>query len=237
METNPGNATGSEEVEAENAADGAGGTDPDGQAPSEENKQRERLAYLEGLVKTGAMLVGEALLEIQRDRLYRFDHGTFEAFVNARFGFSRSHAYRLIQLAETARAMSPIGDIADLTEAVSRELSRLVGQPGGAEKARQAYRQAQRAAWRAGESKVTAAHVRSVVQGRPLHGNEEKQVIRVLHALRRLRTGTPTTLSDETWERVRLELPDGIRTLRTLLHSAEARGRAGGPQAMPSSHD
>lgn len=70
--------------------------------------------------------VGTALADIRDGRLYRESHGTFEAYCEQRWGLSRSHAYRLMEAAETVGAMSPIGDTPQpATESQARELSGL----------------------------------------------------------------------------------------------------------------
>lgn len=86
-------------------------TAPD-QSPLAEAEQLE-LRQLEGAIRSGLktyIKVGEALGEIQRKRLYRFEHASFEDYCVSRWGFRRAHAYRLIKASKTARTLSPIGD-------------------------------------------------------------------------------------------------------------------------------
>jgi len=77
--------------------------------------EREELRRLEALVRRETVsfrLASTALLKIQRRKnLYRRSHGTFEAYCREKFGFSRAHAYRLIDAAETIERVSPMGDI------------------------------------------------------------------------------------------------------------------------------
>jgi N6-adenosine-specific RNA methylase IME4 len=83
----------------------------------------DRLAELEAVVERGLQTfveVGLALAEIRDSRLYRESHGTFEAYLDERWGMSRGHGYRLIDGAQVAELVSPIGDIAN--EAQAREL-------------------------------------------------------------------------------------------------------------------
>jgi len=56
--------------------------------------------------------VGEALLEIREQKLYRADYETFDEFCESEYGFKRAHAYRLIEFADVKASvqMSPIGD-------------------------------------------------------------------------------------------------------------------------------
>jgi hypothetical protein len=70
--------------------------------------------------------VGNALLEIKTEHLYRSDYDTFEDYCKERWGFQRAHAYRLIEAAKVVENLSPIGDIAKpATESQARALSSL----------------------------------------------------------------------------------------------------------------
>ncbi|HZL06083.1 MAG TPA: DNA N-6-adenine-methyltransferase [Coriobacteriia bacterium] len=65
--------------------------------------------------------VGQALLRIRDERLYRESHKTFEAYCRERWGMNRAHAYRQIEAAKIAGVLSPIGDT-PASESVAREL-------------------------------------------------------------------------------------------------------------------
>ncbi len=54
--------------------------------------------------------VGRALATIQKNKLYRAEHGTFEAYCRTRWQYAKSQAYRLIGAAEVVDRLSPIGD-------------------------------------------------------------------------------------------------------------------------------
>lgn len=54
--------------------------------------------------------VGKALATIQKQRLYREHHKTFEAYCRERWQYGKSHAHRLIGAAEVVETLSPIGD-------------------------------------------------------------------------------------------------------------------------------
>lgn len=85
-----------------------------------------RLAELEQTVRAGMKTfveVGTALLEIRDSRLYRGEHGTFEAYCQAAFGFSRRRGNQLIQAAEVG-TMVPIDN-----ERQARELVPLLDEP------------------------------------------------------------------------------------------------------------
>ena len=99
--------------------------------------------------------VGQALLTIRDQRLYRQDYATFEDYCRERWGLTHRHANRLIQAAEVVENVGPIGPI-PLTESQARPLTRLAPSE-------------QRAAWReavttAPPGKLTAAHVQAVVR-------------------------------------------------------------------------
>jgi hypothetical protein len=100
--------------------------------------------------------VGQALLAIRDERLYRQTHATFEAYCRERWGMSRPRAYQLIEAAEVTTHLSTIVDTLPATEAQARPLTGLAPDD-------------QRAAWQdavatAPNGKVTAAHVAAVVR-------------------------------------------------------------------------
>ena len=75
-------------------------------------EESKRLIALEKTIEKneGAMLeTAQALRAIKSEKLYRADYGTFEAYCNQRWDFSRQHGYRLIAFATEAE-MSPTGD-------------------------------------------------------------------------------------------------------------------------------
>ncbi len=55
--------------------------------------------------------VGDALLTIRDNRLYRQTHSTFEKYCRERWGLKRQRAYELIGAYEVVDAMSEISDI------------------------------------------------------------------------------------------------------------------------------
>lgn len=87
----------------------------------------QRLGELEQVVETGLTVfvkVGNALLEIRDSRLYRQQFPTFEAYCRERWGMSRFYAHRIIDAAEVANNLLPIGNI-PATESQARPLTRL----------------------------------------------------------------------------------------------------------------
>ena len=54
--------------------------------------------------------MGNALATIQRERLYRETHATFEQYCQEKWDVGRQHAYRLIDAAGVVKDLSPNGD-------------------------------------------------------------------------------------------------------------------------------
>lgn len=75
--------------------------------------ERKKLKSLEEVVERGVesfLATGSALKEIRDERLYREDHKTFESYVKSKWGFDRTHAYRLIESSDIKKDLSPVGD-------------------------------------------------------------------------------------------------------------------------------
>lgn len=68
--------------------------------------------------------VGNALLRIRNERLYRAEFGTFQEYCEARWQMSRGHAHRMIEAAGVAENLSPIGD-KPVSESITRSLAPL----------------------------------------------------------------------------------------------------------------
>lgn len=76
-------------------------------------EEKQELGRCEKVIKRGwdtFVDVGKALATIQRSRLYRDKHQTFEAYCRVRWQYGKSHAHRLIGAAEVVEHLSPIGD-------------------------------------------------------------------------------------------------------------------------------
>jgi N6-adenosine-specific RNA methylase IME4 len=112
--------------------------------------------------------VGNALVAIRDKRLYRASYSTFEEYCREKWGMGRAHAYRLIEAAAVTENLSPMGD-KPITERQTRELSKL-----NPEHQRQAW---QTAVETAPNGKVTAGHVRSVVNRMT---DDERQAVKAL---------------------------------------------------------
>ena len=78
--------------------------------------EEEELAQHEGIIadslKSAFVRAGTALQTIQDKKLYKRHFDSFDAHVQARWGWHRAHAYRLIEAAQTMGELSPIGDTA-----------------------------------------------------------------------------------------------------------------------------
>ncbi len=120
--------------------------------------ENQKLNALENTIARGLKYyieVGEALLTIREERLYRAQFNTFEDYCLTRWNMSKTHANRMIDASEVAENLTPIGVI-PANEAQTRELAALPADE-------------QRTAWQtaldtAPDGKVTAAHVREVVE-------------------------------------------------------------------------
>lgn len=79
-------------------------------------QEQERLKNCELVIKTGLETfyqVGQALLEIQENKLYRQEFNTFDEYLQGRWGFKQSQAYRLMDSANVILNLksSPIGEL------------------------------------------------------------------------------------------------------------------------------
>jgi len=161
--------------------------------------EQRRLEQLEGVIERGLasfIEVGEALVEIRDQRLYRASHQSFDAYCLARWGFRRAHAHRLVQSAKVIRALSPTGDT-PTKERHARELAPLLPEPG---QLREAWSDARQQADRNGVQ-LTAAHVREAVESRV---SPERLAIRALSGTDRWET--PTDLFEQLDAEFRFEL-------------------------------
>lgn len=73
--------------------------------------------------------VGQALLAIREDRLYRDGYETFEAYCGQRWGFTSSRARQLVGAAETVTAVTSAGGSPPTTEREARALNPLKNDP------------------------------------------------------------------------------------------------------------
>lgn len=84
----------------------------DGPLTAQEN---DRLQELEVTIEQGKgawIQVGNALVEIQAQRLYRQDYSTFKDYCQKKWGFTAQHGNRLIGAAKVRSDVSPMGDMA-----------------------------------------------------------------------------------------------------------------------------
>lgn len=102
------------------------------ETPPLTDRERTELDACEAVIQRGLrsfLEVGEALMRIREGRLYRETHPSFEAYTRERWNLGRAHGYRLMQAAEVAGVLSPMGDTSALNERQARELVPLLGDP------------------------------------------------------------------------------------------------------------
>lgn len=122
--------------------------------------EQQELAAYEMAIRDGLdafYRVGSALAAIRDKRLYRAEFATFEDYCRDKWAISRQRAYQLIDANDVMDNLSTIVDKPS-TESQARELAPLNDQP---ELQRQVWQQVIETA---PEGKVTAAHVREVVE-------------------------------------------------------------------------
>jgi hypothetical protein len=99
--------------------------------------------------------VGQALVAIRDQRLYRQDYGTFEDYLRQRWDLSRPYAYQLIDASVTVQNLSATADILPANEAQARPLTSVPPD--------QQAEVWQEAVKTAPPSGITAAHVKKTV--------------------------------------------------------------------------
>jgi hypothetical protein len=94
-----------------------------------ETGELRSLAELEAVIERGIDTfkeVGQALMEVRDRRLYRATHGDFDTYCRERWGFTKTHANRLIRATKTVMGLAPIGATSlPVNEAQARELARI----------------------------------------------------------------------------------------------------------------
>lgn len=103
-------------------------------------------------------VVGEALMDIRDNRLYRQTHATFEAYCRERWDMGRERAYQFIGAAEVVKALGAGDGEGPVNEAQARELV-TIAHVGGPE--------AVQAVWKAAQETgkpVTATVLREVAR-------------------------------------------------------------------------
>lgn len=127
------------------------------------------------------IVAGKALEVINRGRLYRETHATFEDYVSEVWGFKRAHAYRMIEEWPIAVACLRFGDI---NETQARELVP-VWKSHGPEATVALYREARELAGQNGKSRISAAalaEARKVLPPRLAVPEQASDVLRVAAA-------------------------------------------------------
>jgi hypothetical protein len=223
----------------------------------EQNDQRltaveaTTLGELEKVIGAGIATfcaVGKALAHISDRKLYKEAHATFEDYCRDRWGISRAHAYRQIEAAQVADAVSPNGRHADAehadipapaSERVARELAPLKDNPND-------MREAWQESIEQNGSKPTARQVRAIVQrkkaparkksAKPSKREIEQKVgslVLKLGALERKALRVMTALDERPDDRFGFgphlgELRRGREALDRLIEKLEAKSRPQG---------
>jgi hypothetical protein len=144
----------------------------------ESELRSERRALLEKTIERGLATfveVGNAIREIRDERLYRDEYDTFENYCRERWGWSRVHAHRHIDAANTSEVL-PMGNTPK-NERQARELAPLAKEDP----------EAARALWAElfeeyGE-KLTAKNIKQAVSARMKRENELDQLPEEVAAL------------------------------------------------------
>lgn len=90
-------------------------------------KEATALAQCEEVIERGLdsfIEVGNALLQIRDERLYKSDYDDFETYCRERWDMSKRHVNRLIESAEVMQNLGPIG-LTPSSESVARPLAAL----------------------------------------------------------------------------------------------------------------
>lgn len=88
----------------------------------------DKLSQCESIIKEGIKTfkeVGQALLEIRENRLYRKEYKTFEDYCRDKWGIHRSRAYQLSEASKISANLSTVVDISPTSEKQIRPLSKL----------------------------------------------------------------------------------------------------------------
>lgn len=104
---------------------------PNGMSPAE----HRHLGALEKRIAAGLQVfreVGNALLEIRDQRLYRNTHSSFEAYCRERWSMERQRAYYIMDAAKVDKVLGSPKDL--MNEAQARELAPLLDEPDKAKK-------------------------------------------------------------------------------------------------------
>jgi hypothetical protein len=118
----------------------------------------QTLQHYEEIITKGVKTfveVGQALLAIRDQRLYRQEYSSFEDYLRQRWELSRSYAHELIEASVVVQNVSAIANIVPVNGAQARPLTTL--QP---EQQREVWREAVETAPPSG---ITAAHVKKTV--------------------------------------------------------------------------
>lgn len=123
--------------------------------------ERHELDRLEAILREGLptfYAVGDALVAICNQKLYRADYPTFEAYCAQKWNIGRASAYRMIDAANVKKNLSPLGDTIPLPQNEAQVRALKAAPP---EKQADIWQKAQSTA---PGGKVTANHISQVIQ-------------------------------------------------------------------------
>lgn len=211
------NANTTSQRKARQALQSSGGLTLTGASPlSKEEKQQ--LEACEEVIERGFRTwyeVGEALLHIRDNRLYRAEHRTFEDYCRERWSMSKTNANRLIAGSEVISNLTPMGVILD-NERQARELT-----PFAPDEQRLIVEVAKEVF---GDKPVTASDIKSlgtvlreIKDTKAIDNGDGKSIPVASSSIIHLKAA----VTEETYERMK----------RQEMHIAESRERRLSPQA------
>jgi hypothetical protein len=122
--------------------------------------EEKMLGHYETIIEQGEKTiieVGQALLAINRGKLYKTQYGSFEEYCREKWGFGKRRGYYLIDAAEIANEVCTSG--AHLSEVTERQL-RAVAKLSNTDQRLKAFNRAKEIA---GKKKVNSRHVEEAV--------------------------------------------------------------------------
>jgi hypothetical protein len=132
------------------------------------DQEKKSLIDCETVIQEGketSLKVAEALIQINKRKLYRADYKNFNQYCLEKWKFTKQHAHRLMDFATVVKEMEPIGDsLVPTNEAQARELIKV--EPDQREAVMQA------AVESAGDKPVTAKVIKQATK--KIVGGEDK---------------------------------------------------------------
>lgn len=163
----------------------------------------QSLAHYEQIIEQGRKTfveVGQALVVIRDQRLYRQSYSTFEEYLERRWDMSRPQGYRMIEAAVVFENLSPIGDIVPVNEAQARPLAALPP-----EQQREAWQEAVETTPPSG---ITAKHVQATVK-------------RIASRTTKPKVGKPKAPAPQPRQPPRMVLQNGLFSVLSMVKDAD----------------